>query len=244
MVKYRHGIEYFDCNATNCPGWKETRTVHGPCCSFNYHPLAKENARIFNQAGKLSGMNILFSGNDLPSSLTVIFSQPGAFITLYSEVYALITKFDNYFRIYLTNDVVTKRFEGLPVKYRKCVLPSDMRDMAPSLVFRSRCILTCVMELINQECECHPYYMPIAFQTQSIRNCTIKDLTCIRKKAKGKISFDLFYLFISLSLSIFNIVIWDSPCSHCIISCNEMKLRIGNSVSVLEYKASKGALSI
>lgn len=194
MVKYRYGIEYFDCTAKSCPGWKETQTVHGPCCSFNYQPLAKQNAIVSNQAGKLSGMNILFSGYDLPSSLTVIFSQPGEFITLYSEVYALIPKFDNYFRIYSTNVMVTKHFEGLPIKSRKCMLPNDMRDMAPSLVFRSRCIRICRMKLIYKECECHPYYMPFALQTKSIRNCTIKDLTCIRSKAKGKISFDLFYL--------------------------------------------------
>lgn len=192
IQEYRYGIKMFECNINGCPGWSQTATVHGTCCSFNYFPLAKERASVLNQAGNLGGMNILFGGKnataegafDSKTSITglnLIISEPGSFITLSSEMFSLTADFDNYFRIYLSNDAVSSDYESLPLKLRQCFLSRDMHTN--TIASRSRCTLVCTMEITHRECGCHPYHLPfITHTSKTIRNCTINDLNCIRSK--------------------------------------------------------------
>lgn len=177
--KYQFGLDLFHCNIDSCPGWRRVRTVHGTCCSFNHYPIeTKLNASILNQAGKFGGMNILF--RSLEGGLNLIIAQPKEYITFSNGVYSLLPGFDNYFRLYLTSDIISKYFEKLPLKSRQCMLS---RDLGPILMFRSRCTLVCKMEYIYSVCGCHPYYMPFIIEkSKSIGNCTIKDLICFRNR--------------------------------------------------------------
>lgn len=182
MQKYRYGMDVFDCRRGNCPGWKRMETIHGICCVFNYHPGAKQNASVLNQAGKLGGMNILFSGKNAASEgVTLIITRPGSFVTHLADLFTLVPGFDNYFRLYLTHDIYTSYYEKLSVKLRRCFTAADGEK---SLVFQTRCLLVCAAKKLHEICNCHPYFLPILEpEDKSFRSCTVADLMCVRYRA-------------------------------------------------------------
>lgn len=198
MQKYRYGTtDIIDCRPGNCPGWKRLETIHGTCCTFNYHPLKKSNASILNQIGILGGMNILFAGRDATTEgVSLIITKPGSFITHSSEIFNLIPGYDNFFRLHLTHDTFSSDYKNLPVSLRRCFTISDGK---PSLVFQTRCWLVCAAANAHEKCDCHPYFLPIIEPAhKSVRSCDISDLMCIRNKAGItmdstilKLSFDL-----------------------------------------------------
>lgn len=183
MMRYHYGRNILDCNSTHCPGWNSVGTVYGTCCAFNYYPN-KDNYSVLNQFDKFGGIQILFSGQKLQmTGLFLVISQPGAFVTRYDDIFALVPASDNYLSISSTYDVVTSHFERLPLESRQCLLPKDGKS---SRVFRSRCMLSCALQTMYKECGCHPYFMPITLQGDKVfRNCTVYDLTCFQDK-KGE----------------------------------------------------------
>lgn len=183
MQKYRYGTtDVYNCSAGSCPGWERLSTIYGTCCAFNYHPFGKSSASVLNQVGILGGVNILFGGKDATSDgVVMIITKPGSFITHSSEMFHLIPGFDNFFRLHLIHDTYSSDYERLPVRLRRCFSASDGR---PSLVFQSRCLFVCAAETAHDQCDCHPYFLPIIEPShQSIRSCNMSDLICIRNKA-------------------------------------------------------------
>lgn len=182
MKKYRYGKEIFECRPGNCPGWQRVTTVHGTCCAFNYHPLGKANASVLNQEGLLGGMDILFAGEEASSlGAILIITQPGSYITHSVESFNIVPGFDNFFGLYLTNEIYSSDYEKLPLRLRRCFLVSDGK---PSLVFQTRCLLLCAAKNAHDKCNCHPYFLPIIEPAhKSVRSCNVGDTMCIRTKA-------------------------------------------------------------
>lgn len=195
MHKYTFDGITHDCSSDSCAGWRKVSSILGTCCSFNYHPIALPNVTVINQAGKFSGIQILFSSKNLPTfGLSLVISYAGEYITPYDSVFKLFPRFDNFFRLDLEKIISHPRFNSLSMESRRCVLPTDGTDAG---FYRSWCTLICIVENIYKECGCHPFCMPILTQrSASMRKCTVNDLTCFRQKYNGKLrtfrsSFDI-----------------------------------------------------
>lgn len=187
ITKFRYGDALFNCTKGYCPGWRKIRSFYGTCCSYNYHPNNKCNASVLNQAEKLSGMSILFSRPGYSTGVKLLLSQPGSYITHFTDSFSVIPEFDNYFRIYLINEILTAAFQNLPLKHRRCMQPGDMDNF---MYIRSRCILVCTAEAMYRECGCHPYFIPsITEISKTHRNCTVNDLLCFKYETGKRSNF-------------------------------------------------------
>lgn len=186
MHKYAFDGITHDCTSNSCHGWQKVSTILGTCCSFNYYPIALPNVTVINQAGKFSGIQILFSSKKLPTSgLSLIISYAGEYITPYDNAFKLFPGFDNYFRLDLEKIIPHPQFKRLSMKSRRCVLPTDGTDAG---FYRSWCTLICIVQNIYQECDCHPFNLPVLTQkSASMRKCTVDDLRCFREKYDGKV---------------------------------------------------------
>lgn len=176
-------------------------TIYGACCSFNYSPLDLQNVIVINQASQFSGIHILFAGQNIPNTgINLIISFAGEFITPYDSTFKLFPGCDNFFRLQLEKILTHQYFDRLSFKSRRCVSPTDGSDIG---FYRSWCIMTCLLENIYKECDCHPFQLPILTQrSANMRKCTVKDLICFRTKT-GKLIFDMAPDLITLKKMIF-----------------------------------------
>lgn len=130
-------------------------------------------------------MNILFASPVLSAGVSLVFSQPGGFLTHYDSLFPLIPESDNYFRVDVQSDALTPYFRHLAATLKKCLPPDGPNIMT----HRSLCLFVCTLEIIYRECGCHPHHMPIiTAKSASMKSCTAKDILCFRNKT-GDISY-------------------------------------------------------
>lgn len=149
---------------------------------------------VLNQADKLSGLNILISGEEVLNEGVMMYITPsGTFITSESVAFLVIPGYDNFFRIYARSDIVSRHYSNLNVKTRKCFLSEDANEI---LVDQNRCRLDCSTKAAYKLCQCHPFFLPfIEEDSRKTRNCTLADLSCLRNTS-GMIKSNIhFYQF-------------------------------------------------
>lgn len=135
---------------------------------------------VLNQANKLGGMHILFSRDENSSGVKLLISPPRSYVTHFTDIFSIIPDFDNFFQIYIRNEILTNAFQKLPLKSRRCVLPGDMEDL---MYLRSRCVLICIAEEMYTNCGCHLYFIQaITLKSKTHRDCTFKDLLCFKNQ--------------------------------------------------------------
>lgn len=68
---------------------------------------------------------------------------------------------------------------ALPIRQRKCVIPSDKPNLSRSYR-QSACTLECMRDEIHRICGCHPYHLPraLVYVIDQFRECEVFDVTC------------------------------------------------------------------
>lgn len=177
MKKYRFGNDVFDCILNNCPGWKIEPTMHGLCCTFNFHPYNASKAHSIAEYGKFSGMSIIFNdANSTNSSSTLLIHYPSDYVTKATDLFTLSPGHEQFIQIYTKLEMPSNHFMGLPFESRRCLLSHDTNL---TLFRQSRCRVICFTKIVHKECGCHPYSLPILEGSYKIsRNCTPMDIPC------------------------------------------------------------------
>lgn len=67
----------------------------------------------------------------------------------------------------------------LPLKQRKCVIPSDKPNLRTNYR-QSACTLECMRDEIHRICRCHPYQLPrpLVNIIDQFRDCEVSDVLC------------------------------------------------------------------
>lgn len=236
MKKYRFGDEMFNCKPNDCPGWKTVPTIHGLCCTFNFHPNNAFNAYALNQFGKHSGMSIVFNGTISTNSLssTLMIHYPSDYVTKATQFTPLSPGYETFIRIYSHLNEPSNQYMNLPLESRRCLLPQDKNL---TLFRQSRCRLICFTKVVHKKCGCHPYSLPILENSYKImKNCTPVDIPCFDHNFGEKIFFQRFLIFNRLNDDFS--AIWNEQCPDCMPSCFEISYRLSISDAVFNGNPS------